>query len=160
MDPQLASGIVAGLSALLAAGMGFWANDRLDRRQRREARELRNLDEKIRIAQDIIAANSSLVEYLNDHKGQFDSKQLDKLTSADLTEVLELWRVMNRAHKRARIYFLPSTVELIERRLRGWQVITRLGELPAGERRLAMFRSIKSRSGDEMEAALRRELGL
>ncbi len=119
MDSQLASQIVAAGSTLLAAGMGFLANDRLDRRRRSEAIELRNLEEKIRIAEDIIAADASLAEYLNDHWDQID-KKIDKLTPEDLAEPLELWRVMNRAHKRARIYFSSSTVDLIIRQLRYW----------------------------------------
>jgi hypothetical protein len=112
MDSQLTSGIVAAVSTLVAAGMGFWVNDRLDRRQRREARELRNHEEKIRIAEDIIAADASLTEYLNDHW-----EQIDTLTPDDMAEPLELWRVMNRAHKRARIYFSSTAVGLIVRQL-------------------------------------------
>jgi hypothetical protein len=164
MDSDVATAIVTAASTLLAGGIALFANDRIDRRRRSEARELRNLEERKRIAEDILAADQSLTEYHNDISKQIKNQTIKDVRPQDLDEALELWRVMNRAHKRARIYFSQPTVDLIVKRLRYREELNQALELPAAERPVAKFRArfSPSRRGDadEMEAALRREVGV
>jgi len=157
MDSQVAAQIVTAAATLLAAGIGFFANDRIDRRRRRDEAAARNFEDKKHIVEDILSASAALAELHNDRW-----ERIEELRPEDLDEPREQWRVMARANRRARIYFSSGTTDLIEGELRDWRKMNELIALPTGQKQVERFRSLVNRAQrrEVLAAALRREVGL